>query len=309
MRRRDLQRKLFRENQIYIIPTLRGFLFLAADAAMILTAATYNNNLIFILGFFMFALFVVVMLQTHYNVKGVRVRFRNAEEGFAGDPIGIHFELTQKRAKWKRGLEVRSASRRFPALARVRLDLHPSDAARSGRIEVTSKERGIFPVPDLILETFYPLGLFRAWKVLRSEGVLVVYPRPQGASTLAPASSDSGQEELGLRTSPEGDFGELRNYLPGESYHQIAWKHYARTGDLYSKVHWGEEHRHYIIPSVRPGGDVERQLSQRSRWIQLALEENATFELQDDRGPIEPGQGFDQARRCWRRLAEFGRSA
>jgi uncharacterized protein (DUF58 family) len=282
-------------------------LFLGAIGVLILTAATYNNNLIFILGFFMFALFVVVLLQTHYNVKGVRLQFKGAEEAFAGDPLGLYFEITQKRSKWKRNLQIRTGSRKFKSLARLRVDLSPHEPARPGRIEIRPLRRGLFPVPDLILETYYPLGLFRAWKVFRVKGEFTVYPAPIETEPLSTSPLTSGQEELGLRTSPEGDFGELRTYRPGESYHQVAWKHFARTRELYTKVHWGEDHRHYIIPPVQAGKDLERQLSVRAQWVQNALDENATFEMIDEEDPIESGQGLDQARKCWRKLASVRR--
>jgi uncharacterized protein (DUF58 family) len=187
------------------------------------------------------------------------------------------------------------------------VDLSPHEPSRPGRIEIRPLRRGLFPVPDLILETYYPLGLFRAWKVFRVKGEFTVYPAPIETEPLSTSPLTSGQEELGLRTSPEGDFGELRTYRPGESYHQVAWKHFARTRELYTKVHWGEDHRHYIIPPVQAGKDLERQLSVRAQWVQNALDENATFEMIDEEDPIESGQGLDQARKCWRKLASVRR--
>lgn len=299
-----LRRKMVRENRIYIMPSMAGTLFLAAIVVLILTAATYNNNLIFILGFFMFSVFVVSMLQTHYNLKSVRLKFASAEEEFAGEPLRVHFHLEQRRAKIKRHLIVRTQSKCIPTLGRRREDLQPSDSSRIVAIDVRVDQRGVHALPDVILETFYPLGLFRAWKVFRFDVGLVVYPKPELSPMLAPSHFESGQEDLGLRTSPEGDFGELKNYLNGESYHQIAWKHYARTGDLYSKVHWGEDHKHYVIPWAVQH-NLEQSLGRISGWIQTALDENATFEMETPHTRIDPGRGLDHARRCWRELAEF----
>lgn len=303
-----LRRKMIRQNRIYIMPSLRGFLFLCAIVVLILTAATYNNNLIFILGFFMFSVFVVSMLQTHYNIKGVRLEFASAEEGFARDPLSVTLTLTQKRAKWKRGLEIRTWSKRIVALSKGRVDLAPTENSKMVSILVRVPDRGMYELPPVILETYYPLGLFRAWKVFRFDATLTVYPRPDIGRVLAPRSFESGQEDLGLRTSPEGDFGELKAYLQGESYHQIAWKHYARTGDLYSKVHWGEDHKHYVIPwqvSGRDQNEIEGALKKMSGWIKKALEENASFEMETPTMRIDPGSGIEQARKCWRQLAEF----
>lgn len=306
------RRRMVQANRIYIIPSGRGLLFLCAIVVLVLTGATYNNNLVFILAFFMFSIFVISMLQTHYNVKGVRLNFGSSEEGFEGDVLTLHLELVQKRARWKRNLEIRTSSKKFVTVSHKREELLPQESAKLVRIEVRAWKRGIHSLPDLILETYYPLGMFRAWKVFRFDAQLVVYPKPEIKQILQPRSFEAGHEDLGLRTSPEGDFGELKNYVMGESYHQIAWKHYARTGELFSKVHWGEEHKHYVIPwivSGRKAQEIEAQLSIMSGWIKAALEDNATFEMEAPSLKIEASKGVDHARRCWRALAEVQAAA
>ncbi|NJL24350.1 MAG: DUF58 domain-containing protein [Calothrix sp. SM1_5_4] len=305
-----LRRKLVRENRIYIMPSLHGYLYLAAVIVLILTAATYNNNLIFILAFFMFAIYVVSMLQTHYALKGVRLDFLGAEDAFEGERMTLIFHLQLARPRAKKGLLIRTRSRRFVTVKRGREEISALEPYKPARIEVTARQRGIFPLPEIILETYYPLGLFRAWKVFRPRGELVVYPRPDGQRALAPVQYEHGDEDLGLRSSPEGDFGELRNYLPGESYHQIAWKHYARTGELYRKVHWGAEKKHYLIPwDPSVGQDVEAYLRQMSCWVVKAVEEDASFEMETPASKIEPGRGPEQAKTCLRALAQVKAAA
>jgi uncharacterized protein (DUF58 family) len=298
----NFRRKMIRENRIYIMPSGRGVLFLLCVIVLILTAATYNNNLIFILAFFMFALFVVSMLQTHYNLKGVRLDLLSADEAFEGEKLTLLFQLVQKRPRSKRALQIRTLSKQWKTVTPPKEDLDPRDTTRAARVLVEAYRRGVHPVPTVALETYYPLGLFRAWKVFRPQGEVVVYPKPEGLRALAPVNFEYGEEDLGLRTSPEGDFGELKPYQAGESYHQIAWKHYARTGQLYTKVHWGEEHKHYSIPWTG-NGDTEARLRQMSAWIRQALEENATFEMELPTKKIEAGGGVEQARDCWRALA------
>ncbi len=296
--------KWIRENRIYIMPTGNGSLYLAGIVVLILTASTYNNNLIFILAFFLFAVFFVSMLQTHYNLKGVRLQYISAEESFSGDAIGINVYVEKKRARTKKGLSVRSSSKTFVTRKPARVELRASDQLTPARFEVTAWKRGLHKVPTLIIETQYPLGLFRAWKVFRPKAELIVYPQPNSDSHIQPRSYDRGEQEQGIHLSPEGDFGELKPYLPGESYHQIAWKHYARTGALYSKTHWGAEDRHYVIPWSAPNpGQLEKYLESMSAWVKKAQDENASFEMDTPLASIQPGRGIDHARVCWRALA------
>ncbi len=298
-------RKFFvRENRIYIIPSIRGFIFLAVVVVMILTASTYNNNLVFLLAFFLFSIFVTSMVQTHFILQGVDLDFAGADDGFEQDPMSLHFHLRQKQSRSRRGLNLRSLSRKFIGLSHRLEELSPMELSKTVRIEVLAWGRGVHSVPEVALETYYPMGLFRAWKVFRPQGLLYVYPRPHALSPLLPSSFEFGEQELGLRSSPEGDFGELKSYREGESYHQIAWKHYARTGHLFTKVHWGQEHIHYQIPWRPEGQELEAYLSQMCQWLLVAAEENASFEMETPRGKIDGGQGPDHLRICLRALAE-----
>jgi uncharacterized protein (DUF58 family) len=213
------------------------------------------------------------------------------------------FQIQQRRARQKRGLRVRAISRRFKTVEEGRAELDKRENSKPVRVLVHAWRRGIFALPEFVLETYYPIGLFRAWKVFRPQGQVVVYPKPGGHRHLQPLHFDRGQEDLGLRTSPEGDFGELKPYQEGESYHQIAWKHYARTGQLYSKVHWGQDNRFYQIPWDPHGQKLEDYLKQMSAWVRQALDENATFEMETPGAKIPAGSGTDQARACWRALA------
>lgn len=300
---RNFERWFVRDNRIYIMPTTNGALYLAGIVVLILTASTYNNNLIFILAFFLFAVFFVSMLQTHYNLKGVRLQYNGSEEGFEGDRLGLNLYLVQKRARTKKALQVRTRSKNFVTLKNARENLQPEDGMKAVRIEVRAWRRGVHPVPPLILETQYPLGLFRSWKVYRPEGEIVVFPSPEAGPELVARAYDQGEQDQGLRTSPDGDFGELKSYSPGESYHQIAWKHYARTGNLYTKVHWGAEDRHYVIPWDPPPQSLEKYLTFMSGWVKKAVDENASFEMETADSVIQPGRGPEHAKTCWRALA------
>lgn len=306
----QLRRRMVRDNRIYIMPSGRGFTFLLGIVVMILTAATYNNNLIFILAFFLFSLFVVTMLQTHNNLQGVSLQFRGAEDAFEGDPLHALFEFSQRRARRRPGLQLRARGRKFKTLELKREDMTENEHHKVVAVSLRAPPRGVHALPEMSLETYWPIGLFRAWIVYRLDGEVVVYPRPEGEAPLTPQTHELGVEETGVRTTPDGDFGELKAYATGESYHQIAWKHYARTGQLLTKVHWGAEHRHYELPwDFKPatdktaGAQLERYLRQMSRWIQIALEEDASFALETPTETCEPGRGPAQAKACWRALA------
>ena len=300
---RKFERWVVRENRIYIMPTGQGGLYLSGIIVLILTASTYNNNLIFILAFFLFAIFFVSMMQTHYNLKGVRLHFTGSEEAFEGDNLGVNFQIEQKRARAKFSLSIRARSKQFLTLHSPKYDLKPDEKTKPARIEIRAWKRGIHALPSVVIESQFPLGLFRAWKVFRPQAQLVIYPAPDLNAVLTPKAADHGELDQGLRKSPEGDFGELKSYEVGESYHQIAWKHFARTRLLYTKVHWGADDRHYVIPWQASRQSFEADLRRMSGWIKRAADENASFEMQTPDAVIATGRGLEHARACWRALA------
>ena len=292
-----------RRERIYILPSGRGLLFLLLIVVIVMVGATYNNNLIFILAFLLFALFVVGMVETHVNLKGVTLELDAAEEGFAGETLALLFHVRQRRKGVKRQLRVRCLQKDWALDMPCVVDLAQGEYSKSCRLMVRSQQRGVFAVPRVTLETYFPIGFFRAWKVIRPAGEVIVYPTPQGHQALPPSPA-AGPRELGLRPNPEGDFGELKPHLEGESIRHIAWKHFARTGQMYTRVHWGEEHLHFAI--LEPAGhDIESRLSQMSAWVRLALDQGATLEMQLSRLAIPIGRGEEHARACWRTLAAF----
>src|SRR5438105_15597298 len=127
---------MVQENRIYILPSGRGILFLSSVIILILVAATYNNNLVFILAFAMFGLFFVTMLQTHYMLKGVRITFLSADDAFEGETLTLLFQLSQRRARRKRGLRVRSLSRKFVTVKQGREDLNAREYTKPIRVSL-----------------------------------------------------------------------------------------------------------------------------------------------------------------------------
>jgi uncharacterized protein (DUF58 family) len=302
---KKLRRRRIRKPRIYIMPSGYGVVFLTIDLVFVMVGATYNNNLIFILAFLLFSIFVVSMLETHINMKSIKLKFKSAEETFVGEPMALFFQITQDGKRTRRQIIVRCANKSWGEFPPERVDLRSDEPTQPVKLTIQVRERGAHEIPAIIVETYFPMGLFRAWQYFRVPGEFVAYPRPEGLRVLTPRETRSGQEELGVSQSPDGDFGELRSHRVGESYHQIAWKHYARTGHLYSKVHWGSDRRHYDIPWDPRGLELESYLRQMSRWVQAATLENASFSMNLPSLEIESGEGQDQARICWRALARF----
>ena len=295
------RRKLERERRLYIVPTTWGLLFLSTVVVMILTAATYANNLIFLLAFFLFALFVISMLQTHDNLRGVEIEPQAGAEAFAGEPFDLGYTLSRADGRAASDLRVRPRSKLMRTLEDGRADLAGDGAGARAVVRAVIDRRGVYALPEVSLETRFPHHMFRAWTVLRPAGEVLIFPPKRGAREL-PVTGWRGGPAAALNgaVTAEGDFGELVPHRAGDAFSRIAWKHYARTRQLMRATYWGAARPHYRIDG-RAG--TEAELEQVSRWIEVARERNASFEVHGLDRELGPGEGDDLARASWRALA------
>src|SRR5438045_890755 len=107
------------------------------------------------------------------------------------------------------------------------------------RVYIVPTRLGWLALGRVMLETRFPLGLFRAWSYVEPEARCLVYPRPEKSSL--PAAS--GEAASGAMRSPmpgNDDFAGLRGYQPSDSPRHVAWKAVARTDDMLTKQFAGE---------------------------------------------------------------------
>src|SRR3954470_4342296 len=76
-----------KDGKIYILPTRFGFVFLFSVVLMLLAGAIYSNNLVNLLAFFLLAIALVAMVQTHNNLKNITLKLVHTEPGFADDVV------------------------------------------------------------------------------------------------------------------------------------------------------------------------------------------------------------------------------
>src|SRR6476620_10918667 len=86
---RDKFAKFSKNNKVYIVPTKFGMALFASVLFMLMAGAAYGNNLVNLLGFFLAAIGFVTMIQTHNNIRGVKVTSVQMEPGYAGSTVRL----------------------------------------------------------------------------------------------------------------------------------------------------------------------------------------------------------------------------
>jgi uncharacterized protein (DUF58 family) len=167
-------------------------------------------------------------------------------------------------------------------------------------------KRGLLAPDEITLETRYPLGLFRAWTLVRVDAETLVYPRPakQAPAPAQLASIDhDGQGDQGAGAE---DYVGSRDYQPGDPLRRLDWKAYARERGLIVRQFGGDRAaRVWLDWAQLPPADDETKLGLLCRQVLDAAEENIVYGLRLPGETIERARGDAHKHRCLAALARF----
>jgi uncharacterized protein (DUF58 family) len=295
-------------RRVYIFLTREGFLFSITLLVMLLGAVNYTNSMAYILTFLLGSVFLVCMLHTYRNLRGLMVRLVDAQPVFAGERARFPVLFDNRGGYARPALEViarrtrdRKAGMAVPAFA----DLQAGEAARV-HLDLATRRRGLCRPGRLVVQTRWPLGLFRAWSYLEGDALGIVYPRPAGTAVLPPRDSDDAAQLPG-RGAGTDDFAGFRSYRPGDSIRSIDWKALAREQGLLTKrfsgAGSGKISLHWDAVPLRI--DTEARLSQLCRWVLEADRLGLIYALEIPGTRIPHGQGESHLRACLEALALY----
>jgi uncharacterized protein (DUF58 family) len=300
----------FARRRVYIFMTGQGLLFGFTLAVMLLGAVNYTNSMAYILTFLLCSLFMVCMLHTYRNLRGLVIRLADAEPVFAGDsarfPLLLDNRAAGPRLALSVGVHPPRRRRREASAPAIGFDL-AADELKREIFPVPARQRGIHRLERLLIESTWPLGIFRAWSYLDTAPEVIVYPRPAGDLPLPESDEASTEEHVGGRPGAD-DFTGFRAYRPGDSARSIDWKAFAREQGLLVKRFAGAGSRWITLSwDATPAHDgVEARLAQLCRWVLDAERQGMSYALRIPGVSFDHDSGEAQRRRCLEALARFG---
>jgi uncharacterized protein (DUF58 family) len=285
-------------GRIYILPTGLGAAFGLMLFAMLLGSLNYANNLGLGLTFLLAALGLVAMQACHRNLEAVVASEAGTEPPFAGQDAIFEYALSNPGRAGRFDLETVTAA----------MGAEPVSIAAGGEatvnLRVATRRRGFVVLDRVEITTRFPYGLFRAWAVLHPERRCLVYPRPADSAPAPPPAP--GEGGAGAMRRGDDDFAGLKDYHAGDPPRHIAWKAYAKGGELLVKEFSGAAEPVPIFDlDQAPGPDLESRMSVLARWIVDAESRGETFGLRLPGVEIPPQPGRQQRRRCLAALAEY----
>ena len=93
-------------QRIYIVPTRRGWAFLAGLLLMLIASVNYALSLGYALCFLLTGLFAATLLHTYRNISGLKVTGVNLDNAFAGEDINVSVLLANQRIQARHGIRV-----------------------------------------------------------------------------------------------------------------------------------------------------------------------------------------------------------
>jgi uncharacterized protein (DUF58 family) len=288
-------------RRVYIVPTRLGWLFGATMAILLIGSINYQLGLGFVLTFLLGGLGLAGMVHTARNLARIGVTAGRAEPVFAGEPAQFRLHL-EGRARFDRPAIL---ARHLGSGAQLVADI-PAEAIAEVVLEAPAMRRGWLPIGRLLLETRFPLGLFRAWSYVEPDARCLVYPKPERAPLPPPVA----QSAVGARRSQaqgNDDFSGLRMYQLSDSPRHVAWKAVARSDHMLTKQFTGEAAAELwldwrLLPAAL---GPEQRLSRLAGWVLAAERGGAHYGLRLPGSEIAPGRGDSHAATCLQALALY----
>jgi uncharacterized protein (DUF58 family) len=288
-------------RRVYIVPTRLGWLFGATLTILLIGSINYAISLGFALTFILGGMGLVGMVHTARNLARMAVSTGRSLPVYAGESAQFRLFLDGRS-----GFDRPAILVRHPACgSQMVLDV-PAGGVAEAVLAVPAARRGWLDLGRVMLETRYPLGLFRAWSYVQPEARCLVYPRPE-RSALPPTT---GVSSTGGRRSPtvgNEDFAGLRTYQRSDSPRHVAWKVMARSDEMLTKQFQGEAAAELWLDwSLLPSGlDVEARLSRLAGWILAAERSGARYGLRLPGTEHPPSRGDAHRTTCLEALALY----
>ncbi len=290
---------VLRHRRVYIVPSRLGWIFAGALGVLLVGSINYSLALGFALTFLLAGLGIAGMVHTARNLALLSVIAGRAAPVFAGERAQFRLYL-DNRARFDRPAIL---VRHVASGAQVLLDAGAA-AVTEAALAVPAPRRGRLALGRVMLETRFPLGLFRAWSYAEPDTQCLVYPRPEPSPLPEPAPGAAGGTAR-ARARGTDDFSGLRAYQLSDSPGQVAWKVTARTGDRVTKQFTGEAAVELWLDwaGLGPALDTERRLSRLAGWVLAAERAGSRYGLRLPGLEIAPGRGETHRAACLQALA------
>lgn len=225
-------------------PTKLSISLLVLSAAIWIGAVNYQVNVAYAVCFWVVGFVGVAALLTKRQLLGLQVSCDFHDEVFAGETASVqltwHDDAKRLRVFWWRGEYAPHFDEKdtHSSDAWQRIDFSGSLNTQNTTWHIPIQKRGAFP-QDLYLKvaSSAPFGLFHAECRLLWQTNAVAYAAPLSHQNWGASTSSSDPEQKPQHALSQGeDLAYLKPHQQGAGLQNIAWKVYAKRGELMDKA-------------------------------------------------------------------------
>jgi uncharacterized protein (DUF58 family) len=292
-----------RQGRIYILPTLPGLAFAGVLVIMLIASINYGISLGYAFTFLLGGIGIASALFAFRNLFRLSIRYGKAEPAFSGGNVVFHLLIDNFE------------QRRRPALCLIgngkqgetRFDLLPGVCSEI-LLALPAERRGVLPMGRTVIETRWPLGLVRAWSVIVPNMEALVFPKPEASPPVPESFPGSRSVDWGNQRTGSEDFASLRAYQDTDSPRHLAWKVYARTGEMMTKEFSASTGDELFFNWDELPADLheEARLSRLTAWLLRAEQVRNRYALRLPGREFPSSRGEAHLYRCLGALALYG---
>jgi len=269
-------------DRIYILPTRRGWVYLASLLLMLITSMNYALGLGYALCFLLCGLFSSALLATYRNLAGIQLNDAVPVSACVGEQAS--FKLSLHNPRKHDSLMIRIKNRAGDEQIAPQLKSLDTETVA---LNVSADTRGWLACGRLTITSDYPLGLWYSWGYVHVAAHTMTFAKPEQNPPELPFSSGDS-DTLAVQTSvhqtatsgiPDG----VREYLPGDSPASIDWKATARAQALHTREFAASESPQTIALTWGHTAELENteaRVSRLSAWILACARSGSDWTLQ-----------------------------
>jgi len=156
-------------KRIYILPSKRGWVFLASLLLMLICSINYALSLGYALSFLLTGMFAATLLETYKNLAGITIESISGKNVFAGESATFVVGLSS-------GAEIKRHDIEVSASEVSNVCTVTPDSQTQCDLSINTNKRGKIAIGRVTLQSRYPLGLWYTWCYLHSPASLTRIP-------------------------------------------------------------------------------------------------------------------------------------
>lgn len=275
------------------------------ELLLLVASINFQLNLGYALTFLLAGSALASLGMGHRNLRAIELSLGRLEPVFLGQSAILPVQLQAATPRYAVSLALRDSR----PLAWSTADL-PTEALE---LRWLPAARGLQPLPRLVLESRYPLGIARLWSYWQPAGQQLVYPQPETPCPPMPTAPASAAGEAAPHAVGGQSLEDLRAYRRGDSLRTIVWKKAAQTlasgqGELIVRSGAARASQSRWLDAAATGlGDTEAQIARLTAWVLQAAEHDWRWGLRLPSGHcLPPAAGPAHLQACLRALAVDG---